>query len=184
MTEVGAEMWRVLNDAERLFDRETIDRAVDQLAVRVSVQLYERNPLLMCVMKGGVSLTGDLLRRLHFPLELDFLHATRYADTTHGGELIWRVEPSAECRGRDVLVVDDILDGGTTLAAVRDRLHDLGARNVLTAVLVRKRLARTRPIDADFVAVECPDRYIFGRGMDYQGYWRNLAEIYAVKESK
>jgi hypoxanthine phosphoribosyltransferase len=175
---------QALDDAELLFDCEAIDYAVDQLAVRLSVALYESNPILLCVMNGGVSLTGDLLRRLHFPLQLDFVHATRYANSTTGREIEWHTKPQLECQGRTVLVVDDILDEGVTLAAIVDDVRARGAAHVKTAVLVRKRIPRVQSIDADFVALECPDRYVFGRGMDYLGYWRNLADIYALPEPR
>ncbi|NJN50978.1 MAG: hypoxanthine-guanine phosphoribosyltransferase [Gammaproteobacteria bacterium] len=174
-------MQQVLADAELLFHRRDIDHAVDQLAVRISVEFYERNPLVVCVMNGGVSLTADLLHRLHFPLQFDYVHATRYRNSTEGAAVEWLREPSVDCRGRAVLIVDDILDEGVTLAAVVQRFREQGASSVKCAVLLRKQLARPPQVTADFVALECPDRYVFGRGMDYQGYWRNLSDIYALK---
>ncbi len=176
-------MQRVLEQAELLFDRERCDKAVDQLAVRISVALYERNPILVCVMNGGVVLTADLLSRLHFPLELDYVHATRYGNTTSGASVEWRGSPQVDCKDRAVLIVDDILDEGITLAAVVGRYRDAGAATVYSAVMLRKQLTWPRSMDADFVALECPDRYVFGRGMDYRGYWRNLAAIYALREA-
>ncbi len=176
-------MQAVLDQSEVLFDAACVERAIDQLAVRVSVTLADSDPVVICVMTGGVVFAGDLLSRLQFPLTVDYLHATRYQDTTHGGELVWRALPATDLNGRVVLVVDDILDHGQTLQAVIDRLTALGAAAVHTAVLVDKDLGREKPVGADFIALTAPDRYLFGGGMDYRGYWRNLPAIHAAPEN-
>jgi hypoxanthine phosphoribosyltransferase len=120
---------------------------------------------------------------LRFPLDLDYIHASRYGRETRGAQIDWRVAPPAEVRGRALLVLDDILDGGQTMAAIRERLLELGAASFHCAVLVEKRLARAKPIRADFVGLEIADRFVFGYGMDAKGYWRNLPEIRAMRES-
>ena len=169
-----------LERSECLFDRETVDRAVDQMAIRITLALHDEWPVIICVMNGGIIVAAELLLRLHFPLEVDYLHVTRYADTTHGGEIEWRAAPSGPVAGRNVLLVDDILDEGKTLAAAVDRLKALGATTVRTAVLVQKTIARPAALVPDFIGLTCPDRYVFGRGMDYRGHWRNLGEIRAL----
>lgn len=166
--------------ADVLFDASAVDRAVDQLSLRLAVDLGESNPIVMCVMTGGIVLTAELLLRFDFPLELDYLHVTRYGGDTQGGDLNWRGGPVMDVRERTVLIVDDILDHGHTLEAVVLRLRELGAAEVLSAVLVEKEMDRPKRALADYVALKCPDRYVFGRGMDYKGYWRNLRGIYAV----
>lgn len=180
---VPDEVLKVRESADLLFDRESVDRAVDQLAVRLSLKMVDAHPVVICVMTGGLILTADLLKRFHFPLEVDYVHATRYAGGTSGGALEVRVVPATDVRGRVVLVVDDIFDRGTTLASVKALLQEAGAERVLTAVLVDKMVAEPRPLEVDYAALRCPDRYVFGRGMDYHGYWRNLAGIYAVRGS-
>ena len=124
---------------------------------------------------------GQLLPKLRLPLDLDYIHATRYGAATSGGGIDWRVEPPRNVRGRTVLVLDDILDGGQTMAAIRDRLLGLGASSFHCAVLVEKVLKAKKPIAADFVGLTIPDRFVFGCGMDAKGYWRNLPEIRAMK---
>ena len=119
-----------------------------------------------------------------FPLELDYLDLTRYGDKTHGGEIAWKVQPGREIAGRTVLVLDDILDEGNTLLAIRDKLLSLGAARVVTAVLCEKNTGRDKPIRADFTGLALPNRYVFGFGMDVRGAWRNLPEIYALKEER
>lgn len=141
--------------------------------------LAARNPLLVCIMTGGVVPFGKLLPRLQFPLEIDYVHATRYAGQLAGGELRWKAGPSVDPRGRAVLLVDDIFDEGTTLAAIEQRYVDAGAASVHKAVLVVKRRPRTQNITVDFVGLEVPDRYVFGYGMDYKGYLRNAPGIFA-----
>ena len=177
---LAAEAWAVYRAADCLHDEATVRSAVDRLAAEVTATLAGHNPLLLCPMTGGVVLAGHLLPQLDFPLEFDYIHATRYAGALHGGELTWKVTPTADLAGRHVLVVDDVLDRGITLAALVDFCHREGAASVLTLVLVDKRCQRKADIEANFVGLTTPDRYLFGWGMDYKGYLRNVPGIYAV----
>jgi hypoxanthine phosphoribosyltransferase len=176
-------MQAVLDQSELLFDSDTIERAIDRLAIRITVDLAGRNPIAICILTGGLIFSGSLLQRLRFPLEIDYLHATRYQSRTEGSVLEWRALPTLPVQGRALLVIDDILDHGHTLAAVVAALRERGAADVRSAVLVDKDIGRQKPIAADYVALNCPDRYLFGRGMDYKGYWRNLPEIYAIPDN-
>ena len=163
-----------------LVNRTDVERAVDQLAVRLALEFGDANPWLLAVMHGALPFAGALLPRLGFPLQVGYLHVGRYRDATRGGELIWHAEPDYDLRGRVVLLVDDVLDRGDTLAALVRWATAAGAVAVKTVVLVDKLVDAQRPIAADFTALECPDRYLFGCGMDYRGYWRNLPDIYAL----
>jgi hypoxanthine phosphoribosyltransferase len=138
---------------------------------------------VLAVMGGSIFFAGHLLPRLRFPLEFDYIHASRYAEATSGGKIVWTVAPRENVKGRTVLVLDDILDGGETLAAIRDRVNSLGAAAFYSAVLTDKDIGREKPIVPDFVGLKLPNRYVFGCGMDVSGAWRNLPEIYAVKDS-
>jgi hypoxanthine phosphoribosyltransferase len=173
---------RVLEEAELLCSATLVSEALARLAREISAVLADRFPVVLCVMRGAVIFAGQLLPRLRFPLEFDYLEATRYGDATRGGEIAWKVTPGTAVAGRTVLVLDDVLDEGLTLAAIRDALHAAGARHVYSAVLADKDKGRVKPIRADFVGVTLPDRYVFGCGMDVSGAWRNLPEIYALKE--
>jgi len=161
---------------------EEIQTTLDRLAAAIGQRLHASNPLVLTVMGGAVVFAGQLLPRLAFPLNCDYLHATRYGDVTSGGELSWLVEPRTPVAGRTVLVLDDILDEGVTLAAVKQRLLAMGAKECLIAVLTEKDLGRAKPVAADFVGLQLPNRYVFGCGMDVKGAWRNLPAIYALKE--
>ncbi len=174
-------------DAQRLLDRaeciataETVQAALARLADEISLRLAGEFPLVLPVMGGAVVFAGQLLPRLQFPLEFDYLHVTRYRGATRGGEMEWRVLPGKRVAGRSVLVLDDILDEGETLAAIRDKLLEMGARQVWSAVLTDKANGLDKPIRADFVGLSVPDRYVFGCGMDAYGLWRNLPAIYAL----
>jgi hypoxanthine phosphoribosyltransferase len=180
---LAAEAWAVYRAAECLHDQAAVRAAVDRLAGEVTATLRDKNPLLLCPMTGGVVLAGHLLPRLDFPLEFDYIHATRYAGALSGSELTWKVTPTADLAGRHVLVVDDVLDRGITLAALVDFCRREGATSVHTLVLVDKRCQREADIEADFVGLTTPDRYLFGWGMDYKGYLRNVPGIYAVAQS-
>jgi hypoxanthine phosphoribosyltransferase len=170
----------VARRAELLVPAEEIERAMDRMAAEISAELSGADPLILCVMTGAVVVVGRLLPRLGFPLRLDYLHATRYREATTGGELTWLHRPADAIRGQHVLVVDDILDEGITLDAAVRVCRDDGAASVRSAVLVEKDRPRTRPCEPDFVGVTVPDRYVYGYGLDYRGYFRNAAGIYAV----
>lgn len=175
---------QILAAADVIHPAEQVQTALERVAGQISAALAERNPLVLCVMTGGVIFAGQLLPRLQFPLDFDYLHVTRYGQETQGGKLSWRSAPWTSVKDRTVLVVDDILDEGITLAAVKDSLMRLGAAEVLTAVFADKENGKAKPVAADFVALTVPDRYVFGFGMDVKGLWRNLPAIYALKEDE
>jgi len=172
----------LLASAEVIYTAEEVAAAVSRVAAEITEKLGETNPLLLCVMSGGVPFTGQLMTQLLFPLELDYLHVTRYGQETTGGALSWRSAPWTSVKGRTVLVLDDILDEGLTLAAIIERMKELGAKACYTAVATDKLNGKKKPIQADFVALTVPDRFVFGYGMDVRGAWRNLPAIYAVKD--
>lgn len=173
--------WQMLEEADLVCSAAEVDRAIEELAVAVSARLRERFPLVLCVMNGALYFGGRLLPLLHFPLTLDYVHASRYGDEVAGSEVRWKVEPPAQVRGRAVLVLDDILDEGETLAAIKARVLAMGAISCDVAVLTDKMLDRAKPIEADFVGLRVPDRFVFGCGLDAYGLWRNLPTIHALK---
>lgn len=181
MPELLDEVRRVRATARCIHEPAVVDAALDRMAAAISADLAEANPVVLCIMNGGLMLTQALLSRLDFPLTLDYLHATRYRGGTRGGEIDWRRAPSAALAGRQVLLVDDILDEGITLAAVIAALEALPVAGLQTALLVEKQHARKAPgARADYLGLTVPDAYVFGCGMDYKGYWRNLNGIWAV----
>lgn len=174
---------KLLAEAELIHSEAAVQAALDEVAGRIRARLAEKHPLVLCVMAGGVIFCGQLLPKLDFPIDFDYLHATRYGPETQGGKISWRMAPWTSVKGRSVLVVDDILDEGVTLAAVKDSLLHLGAAEVLLAVFSDKLNGKPKPITADFVGLAVPDRFVFGYGMDVGGAWRNLPAIYAMKDA-
>ena len=172
----------MLESADVIHDEGAVQKAVGEVAAAISARLSDKYPLVLCVMTGGVVFCGQLMTRLNFPLDFDYLHATRYGPETQGGKISWRTAPWTSVKGRSVLVVDDILDEGVTLAAVKESLKRMGAAEVLTAVFADKLNGKQKPVAADFVGLTVPDRFVFGFGMDAGGAWRNLPAIYAMKE--
>ena len=175
--------WSVLDSADLLCSEAQVRAAIVRMADAITEELEARYPLVLAVMGGSVFFAGNLLPLLRFPLEFDYIHASRYGDATTGGRIVWKVEPGDNVRGRAVLVLDDILDGGQTLAAIRERIMAGGASAFYCAVLTEKDLGARKPIEANFVGLRLPNRYVFGCGMDVSGAWRNLPAIYAVKGS-
>ncbi len=182
-TITAEEIRKVYIEADLLCSQSEVDAAINKMAAEITCALQDKDPVVFAVMNGGLVIAGQLLTRLNFPLTASYLHATRYRNTTSGHELEWKVPPMVDFKGRPVLVIDDILDEGHTLVEVMEYLKAEGAASVQCAVLVDKlhdRKARS-DLKADFVGLEIEDRYIFGYGMDYKGYWRNAPGIFAVK---
>ncbi len=171
----------VLRRAELIHDAGTIGRALDRMASAITARLGSARPLVLGVMPGAMVPLGRLLPRLDFALEVDYIHASRYHGSTVGRDLVWLARPQTSLKGRTVLLVDDILDEGHTLAGILRECRDQGAAEVLAAVLFDKRHDRREPgVSADFHGLEVPNRYVFGAGMDYRGYFRNLPNVYAA----
>lgn len=174
--------WEIFHAAELIHSAEAVSDALKRLAGEISSQIADKQPLLLNVMSGGTVFAGQLLPMLEFPLDFDYVQVSRYGDDIRGGKMVWKVSPPVNVKGRVVLVLDDILDEGITLAEIRASVLELGAAACYSAVFVEKDTGRTKPVRADFVGLQVPDRYVFGFGMDVHGAWRNLPAIYALKE--
>jgi hypoxanthine phosphoribosyltransferase len=191
--ETGAtpELADVLPGAELVHGREAIEAAIAGMAARIAADYAGIGPagvrpVFLTVMNGALPFAAQLALGIGahgLDLEMDYLHATRYRGATHGGELLWKRRPGTVLRGRHVLLVDDIVDDGHTLDAVRAWCTGLGARDVRIAAMVVKRHDRcVAGLCADYVGLDVPDRYVFGYGMDFHEQGRNLPAIYALAE--
>ena len=174
---------QVLSEADLLYTAAEVDAAIEKMAQDITKVLCDKNPIVLCLMVGAVIPVGKLLPLLQFPLQLEYVHASRYRGKTSGGEIHWIKKPDIDMKNRNVLIVDDILDEGITLTSIKEACQKAGAQNIYTAVLVDKQIEKQRDItSADFTGLTVPDRYVFGCGMDYKDYLRNCPGIYAVKE--
>jgi hypoxanthine phosphoribosyltransferase len=172
---------KALAEADLIHDAATLATAIARVGAEITRTLAGESAVFLTVMQGALPFAGQLATAIDAPLEFDYVHASRFRGTTTGGELKWMRRPTTALAARTVLLVDDILDEGHTLNAIRDWCFDEGASRVLLAVLCEKRHGRTVPgLQADFVGVEVPDRYVFGYGMDYHEQGRNLAAIHAL----
>ncbi|MBU30404.1 MAG: hypoxanthine-guanine phosphoribosyltransferase [Pseudomonadales bacterium] len=173
----------VMAEADCLFTEADVEAALQRMADDINIRLSDSNPIVYSVMNGGLIISGKLLPKLPFPMEVGYLHATRYRNKLSGGELFWKARAEHSLAGRTVLIIDDILDEGHTLAAIVEYCRDAGAEHVYTAVLLDKQHDRKAypGMRADFTGMDVEDRYIFGYGLDYKGYWRNAAGIFALK---
>ncbi|MCF6808609.1 hypoxanthine-guanine phosphoribosyltransferase [Thiotrichales bacterium 19S9-12] len=172
----------VLRDATEIVSEATLMNAFDQMASQITSQLQDKEPLFLCVMNGGFMMAAEVLKRLKFPLKMHYIHATRYNDTCFGSKIEWVKKPPQEIKGREVVLLDDILDGGITLSEIKKFCQSMGAKEVYTAVMLDKKTNREADglASADFVGLEIPDEYVFGFGLDYHGYLRNIPSIYAA----
>jgi len=177
----------LLANAEEIVSADKVQAAVRNIA-DVLNQRFDNDetgefPLVLGVMGGAVVFTGHLLPQLTFPLEFDYIHVTRYGDLDRGGEVVWKVIPRQDVKGRTIIIVDDILDEGETLAHVKQRLLDMGAAEVIIAVFADKELGKVKPVQADIVGLTVPNRFIVGFGMDAHGYWRNLPNLLVIRDA-
>jgi hypoxanthine phosphoribosyltransferase len=179
--EQTARAWQILESAELIHSAAAVDAAIVRVAAEISAELKDQYPLVLSVMGGAVVFTGRVLPLLKFPLDFDYIHASRYGAATSGGQIDWKVEPKGNVADRVVLVLDDVLDDGHTMHAIRERVLGLGARAFFCAVLTDKNKTAAKPVRADFVGLSLPDRFVFGCGMDVHGLWRNLPAIYALR---
>ena len=175
---------QIFRDAQLLYSAAEVETAIDNMASAITGELKDKNPVVLCLMIGAVIVVGKLLPKLHFPLQLEYVHATRYQGATTGGSMHWLRSPSVPLKDRTVLIVDDILDEGVTLTTMIEECRKLQAALIYTAVLADKQIKKPRPLEkADFTGLSIPDYYVFGYGMDYKSYLRNAPGIYAVKKT-
>lgn len=174
----------VMDKASQLISYDEIMQALDEMAEAMHDVLENENPVFLTVMNGGLMTTSELAKRLNFPMEMDYVHASRYRGNLTGGAIHWKREPGTDLEGRVVVIVDDILDGGITLAEIIAYCDKAGAKKVFTAVLIDKETARepSGVPSADFTGLCIDDHYVFGFGLDYHEYLRNIPGIYAVAE--
>jgi len=175
------QLQQIFEQADQLYSLDDIDQALNQLAAALETEFADKNPLLLCVMNGSVVTIGHLLPKLSFLFELDYIHLSRYGDKVTGGQLNWLHKPSTAMPRRDVILIEDIFDEGITLQALREYCYSQQAQSVSCVALINKLHDNKTGIPPEFIGLTVPDRYIFGFGMDYQGYWRNAPGIYAVK---
>ena len=175
----------LLEHAEEIFDKGSVQAAIADVAGQLNARFdrkgEEHFPLVLGVMGGAVVFTGQLLPQLTFPLEFDYIHVSRYGDDDQGGRVVWKVIPRPDVAGRTIIVVDDILDEGETLAHVKQRLLDMGAAEVMLVVFADKAIKRSKPVKADIIGLTIPDKFVVGFGMDVYGYWRNLPGLWAIR---
>lgn len=185
MDELTAHMNQVRQEARQICSLDDIDQAIARLASDIAADYADKNPLLITVMNGGLFLAGRIMPLLDFPLEMDYLHATRYGKETVGKELQWIKAPEVPLLGRHVLIVDDILDEGHTLNAIIESCQLQDVASVKTVVLVDKQHDRKAiaGMKADYTGMDVEDVYLFGAGMDYKGYWRNAPGLFALTEN-
>ncbi|MES2130038.1 MAG: hypoxanthine-guanine phosphoribosyltransferase [Pseudomonadota bacterium] len=176
----------LLAHAEEIYDGAAVQQAVKHVADTLNERFGNPDdalfPLVLGVMGGAVVFTGHLLPQLKFPLEFDYIHVSRYGDEDQGGRVIWKVIPRPNVAGRTIIVLDDILDEGETLAQVKQRLLDMGAAEVIIAVFADKAIKRSKPVKADIVGLNIPNKFVVGFGMDVYGYWRNLPGLWAIRQ--
>ena len=168
------------DNLELLVPADEIECAIDRVAVQLNVELRNVSPVFICVMKGGLPFTWDLMKRINLDVELDFVRVNRYNNSTPG-EVKFERDVTIDLSDRTVVLIDDILDEGVTLEFLVDRYRQK-ARSVHTCVLVDKNINASRSIHADHAAVECPNLFLVGRGMDFNGRYRQLPAIYALQE--
>lgn len=183
LTPSAQELQAVLDKSICLHTMVEVNHALDRMAQAITDVLKDQQPIIMTVLNGSIVPVGHLITRLSFPLQVDYLHVTRYQGRMHSSQLHWLAHPRMAMHGRTVLIVEDVLDEGTTLAEVIQYCDAQGAKKVYTAVVVDKQRPRLPGglSHADFTGLQVENLFLIGFGLDYEGYFRNLPGIYAVQ---
>lgn len=182
MDNITGRLKEVFQNATCVFTKAQVEQSLDDMARRMSDKLKDRDPIFICILQGGIVPLGNLLPRLDFQMEINYIHLSSYGMGQMSGEMVCKAEPTVKLEGRTVVVIDDILDTGATLRVAADYCKEHGAREVFTAVLLDKQKPR-KPggvKNADFAALTLDDQFVFGYGLDYKEYLRNAPGIYAV----
>ena len=184
MTDINSaaqEALTVLKNAKVIYTEQEVNGALEGIAKKINQDYEASVPLILCVMNGGLFTTAKLVNNLKIPVNMDYIHATRYENGTEGKALKWLATPNTSLENRDVILVDDILDEGVTLSCLKDYCMRNGANSVKAALLIKKQHDRCiNPELGDYIGIEVPDKYVFGCGMDFKGFFRNLPVIYAA----
>lgn len=183
MTVSLAEINCVMDNSTCLLDEAGVNKLFNQLSSDITAACQHQNPVVLCVMTGAVVAVGMLLPKLNFPLEVDYIHATRYQGKLVGEELVWKQFPTTPLAGRTVIIIDDVLDEGVTMAKLKAYCDEQGAARSYVAVLVDKDINKAKPVQADFIGFQAGNQYLFGLGMDYKGYLRNANGLYECPEN-
>ncbi len=173
------EIEQVQKNAQLLHSEAEVEAAIGVMAEKINASLASLNPIILCVMNGGIVTAGKLMTKLNFPLTLDAINVSRYGNETSGSTINWLQKPGSDLKNRTILIIDDILDEGLTLEAIYQYCQEQGANQVYSAVLIDKQINKAKPVQADFIGLSVADHYLYGYGMDYKGYLRNAAGIYA-----
>ena len=173
----------IYQNAKQIYTAAEVDQSIAAMAEKLTADFSEKNPVILAVMHGGVVVVGKIITQLKFPLQLDYIHVTRYGLNLEGqASIAWEAVPDTSLEDRNVIIVDDILDEGRTLQALKEHCQNAGAESIATAVLVEKQHDRkVADIKADYVGLTVDDHFVFGSGMDYKSYWRNAAGIYKAE---
>ncbi|MEP7013828.1 MAG: hypoxanthine phosphoribosyltransferase [Verrucomicrobiota bacterium] len=172
------------DDLDRiLFHETTILSRLDQLAAQISKDYRDRELTVIAVLTGSLMFMADLLRRIPLPLKLDFLAVASYHGKTQTtGEVIFKQVGLPEVKDRHILILDDILDSGHTLAAIREKLEAAGPQSIRVCVLLNKKKTRAREVDADYIGFEIEDEFVVGYGLDFMEQYRNLPYIGVLRK--
>jgi hypoxanthine phosphoribosyltransferase len=172
------------SDIERvLFDAPAIHKRLDEMATQITADYADRELTVIAILTGTLMFMSDLLRRIPLPLKLDCLSVGSYHGKTQtSGEVIFKQPGIPDVGGRDVLILDDILDTGNTLAAVRKKLETAKPRSIRVCVLLSKRKERAREVDADYFGFEIDDDFVVGYGLDFMERYRNLPYIGVLRK--
>jgi len=163
------------HEVERvLINEEQLARRVKALAREIEKDFCGREVVVVALLSGTVMFLADLIRQLNLPLRLDFMGVSSYGGGTESGRLVFTKELRLDVRGRDVLLVDDILDTGKTLGRVAAKIRALRPRRLKTCVLLDKSARRVEKIRADYVGFKIPDVFVIGYGLDFDEHYRQL----------
>ena len=172
----------LISNSSLIYSNEEINSAIEDLANNCNSKFINQKITVLPVMKGALIFAGQLVSKLNFCCELDYIHASRYSNNEAQSKLDWKYQPNIDLiKDKVILVLDDILDEGITLNNIKKKLLEMGAKEVLIGVLFDKKINKQKPIKVDFIGLEVPNSYVYGFGLDFKGIGRNIPHLYAYK---
>lgn len=175
-----AQLNKVLDTASTVCNRRQVNRALNRLAAAINRDYKNTQPVLVVVMKGGMYTMIELAKRLKIEHRWEFIHFSRYQNNCHGGEFSSQYLPQFTIKDQDIIIVDDILDRGQTLLAIKQQFVEQGAASVASLVLAEKQIDGKCSTSAEYIGLKVPNKFLIGCGLDYCGYFRNLPQIIAI----
>jgi hypoxanthine phosphoribosyltransferase len=163
---------------KKFINKSKVQEQVSSLAEQINIDYKDKSPIFLPILNGSFIFAADLIKQIKVPCKVSFVKISSYAGTTSSGQLKTLIGLEESLFNQDIIIIEDILDTGLTLQKITEELQSLGTKSVEVVALLRKQLAREKLIEVKYTGFEIENEFVLGYGLDYDGYGRNLEDIY------